>query len=299
MWQTALWGLGLPLGLLAWTGLAFSIYRWLRRGAKADALVLAWTGPYFVINGLLYTRYLRYMSPLGPILCILAVRVLVDLAPYLPPSNLKRMHGWYRPVLALGGGVGLLLTAAYAGLFASIYAEPHSWVVASQWLYRNVAAGSTLAVEHWDLALPLPAVVEGEPRTANDYELRTLTLYDEPDDERKWQGLANDLAASDYLVIASRRLYGSIPRASQRYPVTTRYYDLLFAGSLGFEMVAEFNRGPDWLNPRLPPLPQAAPSIFHPDESFVVYDHPRALLFRNDKHLAAEELLQRLGFENG
>jgi hypothetical protein len=142
-------------------------------------------------------------------------------------------------------------------------------------------------------------VVDGEPRNASQYESRTLTLYDEPDDESKWQVLSSDLAASDYLIIASRRLYGSIPRAADRYPVTTRYYSLLFAGALGFEPVAEFTRGPEWLNPRLPPLPQAAPSILHPDESFVVYDHPRALLYRNVQHLPADALRQRLGLGDG
>jgi hypothetical protein len=191
------------------------------------------------------------------------------------------------------------LTALYAVLFAAIYTEPHSWIRASEWLYRQAAAGSTLAVEHWDRALPLPMVVDGEPQNASQYESRSLPLYDQPDDESKWQMLARDLAASDYLIIASRRLYGSIPRAADRYPATTRYYDLLFAGSLGFEPVAEFTRGPEWLNPRLPPLPQAAPSILHPDESFVVYDHPRALLYRNVQHLPADALLQKLGLGDG
>ncbi|MGD2041039.1 MAG: glycosyltransferase family 39 protein, partial [Anaerolineae bacterium] len=298
IWQTALWGLGPPLGLLAWAGLVFAIYRWLRRGAWADTLVLAWAGPYFAITGLLYTRYLRYMSPLVPVLCILAVRLLVDLARHRPLAGSRRSQHWYRTVLALGGGLATL-TALYAVLFAVIYTEPHSWIRASEWLYRHAAAGSTLAIEHWDRALPLPMVVDGEPRNASQYESRTLSLYDEPDDESKWQMLASDLAASDYLIIASRRLYGSIPRAADRYPATTRYYNLLFAGSLGFEPVAEFTRGPEWLNPRLPPLPQAAPSILHPDESFVVYDHPRALLYHNVQHLPADALLQRLGLGDG
>ena len=72
------------------------------------------------------------------------------------------------------------------------------------------------------------------------------------------------------------------------------YYEQLFAGGLGFVLEAEFVRGPAWLNPRLPPLPGAAPAWLRPDETFVVYDHPRALIFRNIDHLPPEELLQRL-----
>jgi hypothetical protein len=136
--------------------------------------------------------------------------------------------------------------------------------------------------------------VDGQDRRRAQYKIKTLTLYDEPDDAEKWQTLAWDLSVSDYVILASRRLYGSIPRLPDRYPVTSRYYELLLAGDLGFELVAEFTRGPAWLNPRLPPLPGAVPEILQPDESFFVYDHPRALILRNADELPADELLQRL-----
>jgi hypothetical protein len=149
-------------------------------------------------------------------------------------------------------------------------------------------------VEHWDTPLPLAVGVDGVPADPAQYAYRTLPLYDEPDGLDKWQTLAASLAESDVLIVASRRLYGSIPRLPERYPVTTRYYDLLFAGELGFDLAAEFTRGPAWLNPRLPPLPGAAPASLRPDESFVVYDHPRALIFRNVDRQTADELLRRL-----
>jgi hypothetical protein len=177
----------------------------------------------------------------------------------------------------------------------SIYAQPHSWITTSEWIYRQVPARSRLLVEHWDMALPLPLAVDGRPRIHREYQRRTLDLYDEPDDDAKWQTLADELARGDYLIVASRRLYGSIPRLPERYPLATRYYELLFAGELGFEWVGETLRGPAWLNPRLPPLPDAAPAWLWPDESFVVYDHPRAIVFYNAEHLPAEELLRRLG----
>jgi hypothetical protein len=189
----------------------------------------------------------------------------------------------------------ILTSTAYALIFDSMYAAPHPWVTASEWIYRNAPAGNTLAVEHWDTALPLSVEVNGQLAGPTAYETRTLTLYDEPDDTSKWSVLAQDLTESDYLILASRRLYGSIPRRPDRYPVASRYYDLLFAGDLGFELAGEFTRGPDLLNPRVAPLPGAAPALLRPDESFVVYDHPRALIFRNAGHLPAEEILRLLG----
>lgn len=288
--QTATWALALPVGLIALAGLAAALIRWVRRAPWSDSLLLAWAGPYLAITGLLYTRYLRYMLPLIPVLCILGTYLLTDLG----------QRQWFvtrRWVLRIGCwalGIGSL---AYALSFALIYAAPHTWIAASEWLYREAPAGSTLAVEDWDVALPLPLEVDGHARRIEEYDVRVLTLYDEPDDADKWEALASDLAGSDYVILASRRLYGSIPRLPERYPIATRYYDQLLAENLGFELVGEFTRGPEWLNPPIPPLPDAAPTLLQPDESLVVYDHPRTLIFHNTERLPAVELLHRLGLQ--
>jgi 4-amino-4-deoxy-L-arabinose transferase-like glycosyltransferase len=309
IWQTALWAFSLPLGVVAWASLAASLVRWLSRGSWADALLLAWTGPYLVITGLLYTKYLRYMLPVVPVLCVLAAALLAGIvrnreSVKRQTSNAvheaapaARQSSFAFRLSSIVIALAILASLAYALCFACIYAAPHSWINASSWIYRNVPAGSTLAVEHWDTALPLTVEVDGVRSSPTDYSYRILNLYDEPDDAAKWEALATDLSESDALVIASRRLYGSIPRVPDRYPVASRYYDLLFAGELGFELAGEFTRGPAWLNPRIPPLPGAAPALFHPDESFVVYDHPRALVLRNVENLPAQELLRRLGVD--
>ena len=54
--------------------------------------------------------------------------------------------------------------------------------------------------------------------------------------------------------------------------MTTRYYDLLFQGELGFELVQEF-----------PSRPRLGPVEFNDDdadESFTVYDHPKPIVFK-------------------
>jgi hypothetical protein len=280
IWQSALWGLGLPLGLAAWAGLGALLVRWLRRGLWVDTLLLAWSGPYLAVTGLLYARYLRYMLPLVPVLCILAVRLLGSVK-----SRRLRATGLWLLVAA---------SLTFSLVFVSIYVPVHSWIETSEWIYRKVPAGSTLAVEDWDTRLPLPLDLDGKPRRIEEYDVLTLTLYEEPDDAAKWARLAADLSQSDYLILASRRLYGSIPRLPERYPLAGRYYDVLFARELGFSAVGEFTRGPVWLNPRLSPLPGAAPALLRPDESLVVYDHPRALVFRNAERLPPDELLNRI-----
>ncbi len=298
-WQTALWALALPVGLAGWAGLAWLLVRWLRRGAWGDSLLLAWAGSYFVLTGLLYAKPLRYMLPLVPVLCLTSTQLLAHVTSWagqrFAGSGALRQAGARWPV-ALGAGGLLVFGLVYALAFERIYTERHPWVSASEWIYEHVPPASALAVEQWDTALPLPLDVEGRARRIEEYDLRLLTLYDEPDDAAKWSALARHLAQSDYLVVASRRVYGAVAGLPQRYATTTRYYEQLFAGQLGFRLEAEFVRSPAWLNPRVPPLPGAGPAWLRPDESFVVYDHPRALIFRNVDRLPAEELWRRLGF---
>ena len=42
-------------------------------------------------------------------------------------------------------------------------------------------------------------------------------------------------------------MYGVVPRIESRYPLTGGYYRALFAGDLGFRMVASFSRYPNLL----------------------------------------------------
>jgi hypothetical protein len=298
-WQTALWALALPVGLAGWAGLAYLAVRWLRRGMWADSLLLAWAGPYFALTGLLHAKPLRYMLPLVPVLCLASTHLLARVAARAG----RRLSGSGAPhqavtrwPVALGAGALLACGLIYALAFERIYAQPHPWVAASEWIYERVPPASALAIEHWDTPLPLPMDIEGHTRRSEEYELHILTLYDEPDDAAKWSALARHLAESDYLLVASRRVYGAVAGLPRRYPTTARYYEQLFAGQLGFALEAEFVRGPAWLNPRVPALLEAGPAWLRPDESFVVYDHPRALIFRNVGRLPAEELLRRLGF---
>ena len=286
-WQLALWGLGVPAGVVVWSGLAVALARWLRRGDQADTLLLAWAVPALAITGALYAKPLRYLLPLVPVLCLLGARLLVGQPPSVDRPGRARLLRSLTWVL-------VLLSAAYALAFESVYRSPHSWIAASQWIYRQVPAGNALAVEAWDAALPLPLELGGRSRRIEEYEVRTLELYDEPDDEAKWALLSAGLASSDYVIVASRRGYGSIGRLPERYPLTSRYYALLFGGELGFELAGEFTRGPAWLNPSVAPLPGAVARWLVPDESFVVYDHPRALVFYNAQRLPARELFQRL-----
>ncbi len=71
-----------------------------------------------------------------------------------------------------------------------------------------------------------------------------------------------------------------------RYPDTDRLFRLLFAGDLGYSLVRTFSSPPQLFGVRLPS--ELA------DESFSVYDHPKAVVFRNAERLTADEIARRL-----
>ena len=155
---------------------------------------------------------------------------------------------------------------------------------------------SVLGNEHWDDALPVR--IDGKDPFYDWYRGLAssgdslMQLYNN-DDPVKWQLLHTWLSEADYIILSSNRLYGSIARLPQRYPLTVAYYQALFDGSLGFEPLAEFVSfpalGPCQFETQEAPfgIPQARYtnrrpcSIPYPvaEEAFSVYDHPRVLIF--------------------
>jgi YYY domain-containing protein len=155
---------------------------------------------------------------------------------------------------------------------------------------------SVIANEHWDD--PLPLRIDGKDPFWNWYQdlnsspTGQMNNYDN-DTEKKRQLLLDWLDEADFIALSSNRLYASIPRLPQRYPLTTAYYKALFNGDLGYELRAEFVSYPtlgslQFSDQEIPfSLGEAeysteAPySISFPpaEEAFSVYDHPTVLIF--------------------
>ena len=109
----------------------------------------------------------------------------------------------------------------------------------------------------------------------------------EDDTRQKFETIRATLRDCDYLALASNRLWRTIPRLPQRYPMSTRYYEALFNGELGFEQVYSLTTPPKL--GRLVIDDQAA------DESFTVYDHPRPIIFKKTRQLNDAEWENLLG----
>lgn len=314
--QLLLYDMGLPLGLTGLAGLGWALSRLWRRWDDDWGIVVVWIIPYFAIIGDAYMKFSRYMLPVFAPLAICGAGALAALAAW-GAARLSEVGGprglfalglaqrltalwgaqWVRGVcVALGLAVLLSATLNTLALDA-IYSAPNTRMQASEWIYDHVQPHATLTSEVWDDSLPMqiPAarVVNGQNYTAaghlidpGQYGSIGLNLYD-ADTQQKAADLATSLAAANVVVISSQRLIGSIPKLPDRYPMTTRYYQLLFSGDLGFHLAARFSA-----TPHLGALTFGDGGA---DESFSVYDHPPVWIFmRSGSGLTADQLVTKL-----
>jgi hypothetical protein len=173
-----------------------------------------------------------------------------------------------------------------------------------------------MTTEYWDMALPLPLVVDGDRRDRSNYAQKEFSLY-YTDTAEKWEELAEILASTEYYIVASPRVYGPTGFLSEVYPTTSRFYELLFQERLGFTLARWESNDPQMLGVRLVedpfaraklPVPAAVRSNWSnsgtfllpgADESWTVYDRPLTLIFQNKDHLPAEEILRMLAPPGG
>jgi YYY domain-containing protein len=106
---------------------------------------------------------------------------------------------------------------------------------------------------------------------------------------------------TDYLIIGTNRRYDSQSRIPYRWPMTMRYYETLFSGELGFELVETFQRtfelGPLKVSDQYLPTYDAPAWLneFEAEEAFHVYDHPVVYIFRKTDAYSSENTARILG----
>ncbi|WP_420631925.1 DUF2298 domain-containing protein [Candidatus Leptofilum sp.] len=169
------------------------------------------------------------------------------------------------------------------------------------------AQTSLLMNEHWDGILPYD--VNG--RSAYGAHFTEVTggqrPITNPDDPIKRDEMVQWLEEADYVVLSSQRAVWSLPRLPLTYPMTTRYFEALFSGELGFELVAEFHAplkiGPLHISDttgqigwgEMPEVGWPPPGDLAAEEAFSVYDHPPVWIFAKTDAYSRENTVAILG----
>ena len=313
--QQMAWGLGWPLGLVAAAGtlaalaaLLTNLWRLfsslfvdpnsapdgkpiprgiLNHAQMANIVVWSWLLPYFGLTGAFLAKFNRYMLPALPFVLLFAATLIgwlweakkedeakVERKPRL--LMLSRAVALLLIVVGLGGG--LFWSAAYVN---GVYNTEHPWITASRWVYENVERDSIILWEQWDD--PIPKALPGEP--GMDMGSAGLRHIDwgpyEDDTAQKFELLKSKLREADYVIYSSKRIYDSVDELPERYPMTTRYYDAMWSGDLGYELALDVSTPPALWGYTFEDRKA--------DESWSLYDHPQVTIFRKTRDLSDAE----------
>ncbi len=289
-WVTAFFGL---------LGTIFAVVMAIRYRNRSDLLFLAWLIPNFLLYSTFLCKFPRYLITVLPFYLLFGARLLVVMASIRPAFYSPALARW--PMWAVRGArrvgvagipLAVLCAAVYGFAFTDIYQRPHTHRVAADWLREDGAVGKRIFSQSWDEWLP------GIPK-AGDLELHT-------DGDRILDKNLAMLAQADYVVLPSKRAYGTTFRLPKRFHLTNRLFRLLFSEQLGFELAATITSEPrigfGHSAYRYPYGPGQTPegiSLYNlswelssdlEDESFRVYEHPKVVIFKKVKRLTAAQM---------
>ena len=157
-----IWGLGLPLGILAWVGFLYMGWRILQ-GEWKHTLLWVWTAFYFIWQSLQFNPTMRYQLPIYPLLAMMGAWVIfkvADTSDLRITSDVSRKMYFIIRKLALPVGLlVLIVTAAWAYAFHTIYVRDEPRIAASRWIYQNVPGPINVHIQTSDgkgYSQPLP-----------------------------------------------------------------------------------------------------------------------------------------------
>ena len=297
--QLSTWGLGISLGIAVWLGLIWALGRTIVKRDLAFVVVLSFLLPYLLVNGQFEVKFLRYMLPATPFLITFTGGAIWWLHSWVLP----KVHSVVRYGAYALGLVALLFLAHYTIAYLNVFTGPHPAQEVSRWLRENETAGAMVIQEHWE---------EGIPNIPGFDMHQKLPMY-ENDNSSKFSSVARLMSDADYFVLYSNRLAATIPRLPDRYPISSRFYEMLFNGELGYEVVYSSVRVPSFLgvvywDDPYARVPFDVPAGYNQprgdvynwdwfgwaDESFTVYEHPHAIIFKNVDKLSQIRLLGTL-----
>ena len=166
------WGLGLPLGLLAVAGFVWAGWRMLRRGEyQRHILLWGWGGFYFLWQSIQFNPTMRYQLPTYPMLAIFAAWAVFEL--FAIGRSKARAGRWLKLAAWVAGGVVLLGTAIWAFAFSRIYDRPITRVEASYWIFQNLPGPINLHIQTGEGMINQPVAYPYEHTISNGWPYST------------------------------------------------------------------------------------------------------------------------------
>src|SRR6185503_398936 len=198
-----LWGLGLPLGILAWAGLLYMGWRILK-GEWRHTLLWGWTAAYFLWQSLQFNPTMRYQLPIYPLLAMMAAWFVFELAKSnktadeSEPTPISRV----RSIGAIAIGLAVVaLTAIWAFAFQSIYIRDEPRIAASRWIYQNIPGPINVQIQTGGSTYnqPMPFQIDGTIQARQPYDASFTAQRDGIVDSVMLGHATNELASPSTL----------------------------------------------------------------------------------------------------
>lgn len=150
-----LYGLGLPLGVMAWLGVLWAGWRTLKHDWRVHAVPLVWALGFFLFMGTRWVMSVRYFLPIYPFLALFAAWALYEIWARVRarPARWAQVGAAALFALTVGG------TLSWAWGFTNIYRAGNTRVNASRWIYQNIPAPLNVRIQLADGTVynePLP-----------------------------------------------------------------------------------------------------------------------------------------------
>ncbi|OGF99512.1 hypothetical protein A2Y99_02820 [Candidatus Gottesmanbacteria bacterium RBG_13_37_7] len=243
---------------------------------------------YFVSNAFLYAKWTRFMTPIFPFFYIFAGIFLFQIHKLI--NSQKKITKFCIFNLKFSLFIihySLFIISILPGItFMSVYINEDSRLQASRWIYRNIPDSSYVLSETAnvvDIPLGLPEVNE----ITKNYRVISFDFYHMDENPLIFQDLIRHLEKSDYIFIPSRRIMFNYTRLPDRFPLVTKYYQLLYSGALGFKKINTISS-----------FPQLKFGLLNwefndekSEETYTVFDHPVIRIFKKVMPLNKEDYL--------
>lgn len=273
------YGLGWPIFILGTFGFFVSLFFLLKciferkRDSLLNSYFLILTSfiVYFLSQAFLFCKWTRFMSP---ILAFFPIFAGVFLS-YLRNLRYLRYLSYLIVVFALLPGV----------FFSSIYFRPDIRFTASEWIYKNIPENSKILYDTGNV-MDIPVPYKNHQLPITNYQLLSVSFdfYHLDENPELYDQLIAQLESSNYIIVPSRRIFANHLRLPGKFPLTAKYYTLLFSEKLGFKQIKEFSVFPKLLSDE------------NAEETWSVFDHPVIRIYQKSENLTKEDY--KLLFKN-
>jgi 4-amino-4-deoxy-L-arabinose transferase-like glycosyltransferase len=259
------YALGWPifiLGTAGWLTSVILIIRAIRKRKKLSLelplLILNFAFlTYFASQAFLFCKWTRFMAPIFAFFPIFAAFLFAQISSLVKSQKIFTIYNLLFTISIIPGL-----------LFSTIFFRPDIRLTASEWIIKNLPRGARVLSEGGNVIdLPIQ-LTDPQPLLVTNFDFYRLD-----EDPRLFPRLLDSLNQSDFILVPSRRLFANHLRLPKQFPLTAKYYELLFSGKLGFTEVKKFQSFPD----------EAA------EETWSVFDHPIIRIFQKKVSLTRRQ----------